>query len=64
MKSVLITIFLFAVIVLAIRFHVFDVMSSSMAYYVSAGLLIVVLLIALKTFGNPFTGKGKHHEKK
>ncbi|MBO4294617.1 MAG: hypothetical protein J5896_04135 [Alphaproteobacteria bacterium] len=63
MKSVLITILLFAAVLLAMYFHVFDIMSSSLAYYISAGLLIIVLLIALKTFGSPFAHKGKDHEK-
>lgn len=64
MKSVFITILLFAAVMLAIYFNVFDFMSSTVAYYLSFGLLIIVLLIALKTLGNPFTGKDKSDEKK
>ena len=64
MKSVVITILLFAAVLCGIRFHVFDIMSSHIAYYISAGLLIIVLLLAFKILGSPFTGKGKQHEKK
>jgi len=64
MKSVFITILLFAAVMLAIHFGVFNFMSSTAAYYLSFGLLIIVLLIALKTLGNPFAGKDKSDEKK
>ena len=63
MKSIFITILLFAAVMLAIRFGVFDLMSGTGAYCVSFGLLIIVLLIAFKTLGNPFAGKDKKHEK-
>lgn len=63
MKSVFITILLFTVVMLAIYFGVFDFMSSTAAYYLGFGLLIIVFLIALKTLGNPFAGKDKKHEK-
>lgn len=63
MKSVFVTILLFAAVMLAIRFHVFDIMSGSMAYYISASLLIAVLLIALKVIGSPFASKDNKHEK-
>lgn len=64
MKSVLITILLFAAVMLAIRFHVFDIMSGTKAYCICAFILALVLLIALKTLGNPFANKDKPHEKK
>ena len=64
MKSVLITILLFASVLLAIRFNDFEVMSGRLAYYVSSFLLITVLLIAVKVIGNPFGGKDDQHEKK
>lgn len=64
MKSVLITILLFALVLLAIRFNVFEIMSGKLAYYVSFGLLISVLLVAVKVIGNPFGGKDDQHEKK
>lgn len=64
MKSVLITILLFACVMLAIHFNVFEVMSGKLAYYVSSFLLITVLLIAVKIFGNPFATKDDKHEKK
>jgi len=64
MKSVLITILLFAAVMCAIRFHVFDVMSSTYAYYISGALLCIVLLIAVKTLGNPFKKRNDRHEKK
>ena len=63
MKSVLITILLFAAIVLAIRFHVFEIMSGRTAYIISAFILIAVFLIALKILGNPLKGKDNTHEK-
>lgn len=63
MKSVLITILLFTAVLLAIKYHVFDVMSSTGAYCISAGLLVVVFLIALKVLGSPFARKDEKHEK-
>ena len=64
MKSVLITILLFAAVMLAIHFHVFDIMSGTTAYCISAFLLIIVLLIAFKVLGSPFASKDKSDEKK
>ena len=64
MKSVLITILLFAAVMLAIRFHIFDMMSDIRAYCISAFVLIVILLIAFKTLGSPFAGEDNKHEKK
>lgn len=63
MKSVLITILLFASIMLAIHFNIFEIMSGRLAYYISSFLLIAVLLVAVKIFGNPFTAKDDKHEK-
>ena len=63
MKSVLITILLFAAVMLAIRFDVFEIMSGPVAYAVSTFVLIVVFLIALKVLGNPLKGKDNTHEK-
>jgi len=64
MKSVVITILLFAAVMLAIRFHVFDIMSGTKAYCIGAFLLIMVLLIAFKVLGSPFASKDKSDEKK
>lgn len=64
MKSIVITILLFAAVMYAIQFGVFEVMSSSYLYYISAGLLIIVLLIALKILGNPLKNKDGRHDKK
>ena len=64
MKSIVITILLFAAVMYAIQFGVFEIMSSSYLYYISAGLLIIVLLIALKVLGNPLKNKDGRHDKK
>ena len=63
MKSVLITILLFAFVMLAIRFHIFELMSGRIAYCVSFLTLVVVLLFAFKTLGTPFARKDDKHEK-
>lgn len=64
MKSIFITILLFAAVLCAMQFGVFDVMSSTYLYYISAGILVVVLIIAFKVLGNPLKNKDERHDEK
>ena len=64
MKSIIITILMFALILLAVHFNVFEVMSSGYMYAFSFILVIIVLIIALKVLGNPFKYKDNDHDSK
>ena len=63
MKSILITILLFAAVMCAIQFGVFDVLSNNYMYYVAVGFLLAVLIVAFKILGNPLK-KDDRDEKK
>jgi len=63
MKSIFATILIFAALMGAIQFGVFDVLSSSYVFYLSAGILIVVFIIAFKVLGNPFAQKDERDDK-
>ena len=64
MKSIFITILLFAAVLCAMHFGVFDVMSSTYLQYISVGILVVVLIIAFKVLGNPLKNKDERHDEK
>ncbi|MBR2299257.1 MAG: hypothetical protein IJ870_01625 [Alphaproteobacteria bacterium] len=64
MKSVVITILLFAAVMCAIHFGVFELMASPTLYYIGLAVLIIVFAIAWKILGNPFQNKDKQDEKK
>ncbi len=63
MKSIIATILIFALILLALHFRLFEIMSSSYAYVISGLLVLVVLGFALKVFGSPFKNKDNRDEK-
>ncbi len=64
MKSIIITALMFSAVLLAIRFHVFDIMSSRYLHYIAFLLLIIVFVFALKVLGNPFQSKDHKNDKK
>lgn len=53
MKSIFITLLMFAVVLGAMRFELFDIMSSSYVYIFASVLLIIVFIFAFKILGNP-----------
>lgn len=63
MKSVFITVFLFAAVLLLIRFEVFDFLSSTGFMWASFIFLCLALGAAFKVLGNPLSNKDKEHEK-
>lgn len=64
MKSVLITIIMFAVALGAIYLGLFNIMSSSYMYTAAGFVLIISLGFALKVLGNPFAKDGKNDKHK
>jgi hypothetical protein len=60
MKSVFITLLMFAVTIGAIHFKIFDIMSSVYVYVLAFVLVIVSLIFALKILGNPLTKEEKN----
>lgn len=61
MKSILITILMFALASLAVYFHLFEIMSSPYAYALAFLFVIIVLLLAFKILGSPFRNKDEKH---
>jgi len=64
MKSIFITILLFAAVMCAIQTGVFEFLSSTYLYYISVAVLAVVLIFAFKILGNPLKKKDDRHEQK
>ncbi len=64
MKSVFISFIMFAAVLLAMYFGLFEKMSSVYAYALSILLLLVVLGFALKILGLPFAKDKKHDSDK
>ena len=60
MKSIFITLLMFAAALGAIHVGLFDVMSSSYAMIFAGLLLFVVFIFALKVLGNPFAKDEKN----
>ncbi len=64
MKSILITILMFALASLAVYFHLFEIMSSPYAYGIAFIFVMIALGFALKVLGLPSKDKdGKHDER-
>lgn len=61
MKSVLISFIMFAVIIAALHFNVFEVLSSRYAEAFGVICLLAALIFAFKKLGNPWS-KDKDHE--
>lgn len=61
MKSVLISFIMFAVIIAALYFNVFEVLSSWYAEAIGIFCLLAAFIFAFKKLGNPWT-KDKDHE--
>lgn len=57
MKSVLISFVMFAVVLSAIYFGIFDILSSPYMLLFSATFVIIVLAVAVKVLGNPLADK-------
>lgn len=64
MKSVLISFVMFAAILGAMYFGVFEAMSSFVMYVIADTILLLALVFAFKVLGNPFTKDVKHGKKK
>ncbi len=64
MKSVFITLLMFAVALGAMYAGVFDIMSSGYMYALASLILLIVFILAFKVLGNPFTKDVKHGKKK
>ena len=62
MKSIIITALMFAAVMLAIYFRVFEFMSGKYFHIAAFAALLGVLALALKILGNPFAGKEKEHD--
>lgn len=60
MKSIFITLLMFAVVLGAMHFKLFDIMSSSYVYVFASALLIVVFIFAFKILGNPLNKDKKN----
>lgn len=64
MKSILISFMMFAVALGAMYLGLFEALSSSAMYLAAGIILLVVLLLALKVLGLPFTKDSGHGKKK
>lgn len=64
MKSVFITLLMFAAVLSAIRFGVFDVISSTYVVVGATILVFITLIFAFKILGNPLTKDKKNDENK
>ena len=53
---------MFAAVMLALYFRVFEFMSGKYFHIAAFAVLVVVLALALKILGNPFAGKEKNDE--
>jgi len=62
MKSIIITALMFAAVMFAIYFRVFDFMSGKYFHIAAFAVLLLILALALKILGNPFVGKEKNDE--
>ena len=54
---------MFAAVMLALYFRVFEFMSGKYFHIAAFAVLVVVLALALKILGNPFAGKEKNDDK-
>ena len=59
LKSIIITVLMFLGILLAVRFDVFDALSSKYAYIIGFAFFAGALLWAYKVLGNPFDKGGQ-----
>lgn len=60
MKSVFVTLLMFVVVLLAMRYGIFDIMSSSYAFIVSLIVLLLAFIFAFRVLGSPFTKDEKN----
>ncbi len=64
MKSILVTILMFAAVMGAMQTDIFDIMSGSYMLGIAMVFLITVLFVAFKILGNPFIEQKNSKEKK
>ena len=63
MKSIFITLLMFVAVLCAIRFKLFDVMSSNYVFALSLCFLILTFIFAIKILGLPFSKDEKNDKK-
>lgn len=64
MKSVFITILMFAIVLAAIHIGLFEAMSSSYAFIIAFTLLFTAIVFAFRILGNPFAKDEKNDKEK
>ena len=57
MKSVLVSFLMFAIIITAIYFGVFDVLASPYMLLFATAFVVIVLIFAVRILGNPLANK-------
>ena len=62
MKTIFINIVLLLIVAGLSYMNPFDVLSSSLAWKIALGLVIVLLLLAVKVLGSPFTRGGNKND--
>ena len=62
MKSVLVSFLMFAIIITAIYFGVFDVLASPYMLLFATAFVVIVLIFAVRILGNPLANKDLKNE--
>lgn len=62
MKSVLVSFLMFAIIITAIYFGVFDVLASPHMLLFATAFVVIVLIFAVRILGNPLANKDLKNE--
>lgn len=62
MKSVLVSFLMFAIIIAAIYFGVFDVLASPYMLLFATAFVVIVLIFAVRILGNPLANKDLKNE--
>ena len=62
MKSVLVSFLMFAIIITAIYFGVFDVLASTYMLLFATAFVVIVLIFAVRILGNPLANKDLKNE--